>query len=104
MVRTRFSGFCRCGPGIDGYTRSFELPRSIGMFALMGQVQIDIQGAFDYPGLSAASGKKRWRHNALLVSLEASLKCMSFGHPGHPAQTYVLFVSPRCLPGVSCVS
>jgi len=53
MVRTKFSGFCPCGPGTDSYTRSFELPGSISIFALVGQVQRDILGAFNYPGLSA---------------------------------------------------
>jgi len=50
---------------------------------------------------TSSSEKKKWRHNALLVSLEASPKRMSFGHPGCPAQTCVFSVSPRCLPGVS---
>jgi len=49
-------------------------------------------------------GKKKWHHDALLLSLEASPKCMSFRHPVHPAQTSVLFVLPRCLPSISRVS
>jgi len=54
--------------------------------------------------LRSISGKKKWHHDALLVSLEASLKGMSFGHPRHPTQTCVFSVSLRCLPGVSRVS
>jgi len=49
------------------------------------------------------SGKKKWHHDALLVSLEASPKCISFGHPRRPAQTCVFSVSLRCLPGISRV-
>ena len=69
------------------------------------------EGTFETPSISDntwkrneyASGKKKWCHDALLVSLEASPKRMSFGHPGRPAQTCVFSVSLRCLSGVSRV-
>jgi len=52
----------------------------------------------------STSGTKKWRHNTLLVSLEASPKRLSFGYLVHPAQTCVFSVSLRCLLGVSRVS